>query len=160
MQTEEPEEKTVDNKLELLKYTSDVQSRIKTDITSDFILAKLNEKDKEAIVELTADAYFSKRVIEQIAKRSHQWHWNNENNKWQKQPLDINKKNKITKMASRIFDSYMIKLQMTALVNRNVDKNYLINILAQQQERNETEDEPVTLAKKPKELILNEEKAE
>ena len=37
------EKNTVDTRLDLLKYTSDVQSRVKKDITSDFILAKLKE---------------------------------------------------------------------------------------------------------------------
>lgn len=157
METKENKEPTIDNRLELLKYTSEVQSRIQKDITSDFILARLGEKDKEAIVELTSDAYFTKRVINEIIKRSHEWNWNKKEKKWYKTPMKEEDAKKIIEIANKTFDAYMIKITMTALLNRNVNQNYLINILAQQQEQQEEETEKVTLAQKPKQLIMNEE---
>ena len=62
------EEKPTDTKLDLIKYTSQVQSDINTNITSDFVLAKLNEKDKTAIIEMTDNAYHAKKILLQIAK--------------------------------------------------------------------------------------------
>ena len=47
-----PETKdTIDTKLELMKYTSEVQARIKKDITSDFVLARLDQKDKTGVID-------------------------------------------------------------------------------------------------------------
>ncbi len=45
-------EQTIDNKLEILRFVSTVQSRIKKDISEDFVLAKLEDKDREGIIEM------------------------------------------------------------------------------------------------------------
>ena len=65
---------------------------------------------------------------------------------------------KITQIANQVFDSYMTRVMMTALLNRNVDKNHIVKILAQQhQEEQEEEQKRITLATKPKQAIANEE---
>ena len=63
----------VDSKLELLKYTADIQSRIKDDISSDFTLAKLEAKDKEGIIEMTSNAYFCKKVADLISEKCNEY---------------------------------------------------------------------------------------
>ena len=63
----EKDKDTIDNTLELIKYATDVQSRIKDDVNSDFVLAKIDEEeDKLAIIEMTNNAYLSKRIIKSI----------------------------------------------------------------------------------------------
>ena len=130
------EEKPTDTKLDLIKYTSQVQSDINTNITSDFVLAKLNEQDKTAIIEMTDNAYHAKKILLQIAKNYKQNTWNPTTKQWEITPITKEHPiyKKIQKIANKTFNMYMIKMQMIALLNRNVEKNHLINILAQRQE--------------------------
>lgn len=145
------------DKLELIKYTSQVQARIKTDITSDVVLAKLEQKDKESIIEMTANAYFAKKVITQIAQnaKKHQW----QNQQWTTKTLTPQDKEyqEIIKIAEKVFDTYMIRITMTTLLNRNVEKNHLLNILAQQHTEEQEEQQKISILKNPKKAIENEE---
>ena len=65
----EPEEESVDNKLELLKYLSEVQCRLKDEIGSDYVLAMLGDKDKEAVVEMVTNAYMTRKLYEMASMR-------------------------------------------------------------------------------------------
>ena len=93
-------------------------------------MARLGDKDKEAIIEMTGNAYFSKRLLDVLAEKSYKWNWNERENKYIKVKIDKAEKQTIKKMARALFDSYMIKIYMTVVLNRNVDKNYLINVLS------------------------------
>ena len=50
-------EEHFNDKLDILKHISDIKLQLKDDIKSDFVLAKLTEKDKEFIIEMTGNAY-------------------------------------------------------------------------------------------------------
>ena len=77
-----PEE--IENKLHLLKHTSEVQSRIKEDISSDFTLARLSDQDKQSIIEMTDNAYYVKSLIEKLKnKKKPTW----ENGMWGEEGL-------------------------------------------------------------------------
>lgn len=138
-----PETQEFDTRLDAIKFTSEVHSRIKRDINSDFVMAILNEKDKEAITEMTANAYFVKRIFDQLAQQVKE----TSKNKPQKQlQFEINQ---IQTTGKKIFDTYMVRIYMTVLLNRNVPKNHLMKILAgQYEEENETTEE------KPKKGLL------
>ena len=43
-------EEHFNDKLDILKHISDIKLQLKDDIKSDFVLAKLTEKDKEFII--------------------------------------------------------------------------------------------------------------
>lgn len=125
---EEKEQYNFDTKLDILKFTTEVQSRIKKDITSDFILAKLPTKDKQNIIDTACDGYFAKRLFYTIAIQN-------------KNPETTKK---IKQIGEITFDMYMTRCYLTANLCRNVDKNYLIEIIAGKNEEtteNETEDE-------------------
>ena len=52
------------DKLDVLQHMTSVKSRgIMDDITDDFVLAKLDEKDREGVVNMTANAYFGKDLV-------------------------------------------------------------------------------------------------
>lgn len=128
-----------DSRLDILKFVSQVKSRIKKDVGSDFILAKLTEKQKEYIIENTTNAYFTKRMIEDTALKT--------NN-----PKD---KTKINKMAARVFDTFMTRSYMIANLNRNVSMNYLLGLLAgkdEEVEQNETKEEVKGIIDKVKDM--------
>lgn len=154
---EEKRETSVDNKLELLKYTSEVQSRIKTDISSDFTLAKLDDKTKEAIVELVGDAYYVKKIINQIRIKAKKWHWNNKTKNWTKTPITPEEQDRINTIGEEAFDTFMTRLYMTAILNRNVDKNHLLKVLTQENPQQEPEEKELLIKKGTKEVLKNEE---
>lgn len=116
------------DRLDILRHVSEIKLRLKKDITNDFVLAKLGEKDKEAIVEMTGNAYFSKRLLDVLAEKSYKWAW--VNGEYKKVKISVEEKKRIEKLGKAMFDSYMIKIYMTVVLNRNVDKNYLINVLS------------------------------
>jgi len=132
-------EQTVDNKIELLRFVSQVQSRIRRDISEDFVLAKLDDKNKEAIIEMTSNAYLAKKLILTLGAKATTIKW--KDNEWIMS--DITKENKeyIKEIANAIFDSYMNRVYMTVILNRNVEQNPLINILAGFSNEGSSEDE-------------------
>lgn len=124
------EQENFNDRLDILKHISDIKLKLKEDITNDFVLAKLGDKDKEAIIEMTGNAYFSKRLLDVLAEKSYEWKWSEKESKYLKVKIEKEQKQTIKKMARALFDSYMIKIYMTVVLNRNVDKNYLINVLS------------------------------
>ena len=118
------------DKLDILRHVSDIKLRLKNDITNDFVLARLGDKDKEFIIEMTGNAYFSKRLLEILKEKSEYYKWDSESESYIKKTIEGEDKEKIDKIAKSVFDSYMIRIYMTVILNRNVDKNYLINILS------------------------------
>ena len=139
------------DRLDILKHVSDIKVRIKDDITNDFVLAKLGEKDKEFIIEMTGNAYFSKKLVDTIKDKGETWVY--ENGEYKRQKLSEDDKEKVKKIAKAIFDSYMVKIYMTVILNRNVDKNYLINVLSGYVEREEQETELTSDKNKMEETV-------
>jgi hypothetical protein len=121
---------SIDNKLELLRYISNVNSRIKDDISSDFILAKLKDKDKEGIIEMTSNAYFVKKVMVMLAEKHKEYKYDTKTKKWTMSHLDTKTKEAMKKIADATFDAYMTRIYMTAILNRNVPRNYLVRLIA------------------------------
>lgn len=112
------------DRLDIYKHLTDIQSRIRNDITSDFTYAKLNDQDKEFAIEMTNNAYFMQNAILQYIK--------------------ICKTNKeieqIIQESRNVFDITMKSVYMLMILNRNVPKNILLQILGGITEK-ETEDE-------------------
>ena len=76
---------------------------------------------------MTVNAYYSKKVMDMLIERSYRWKWNGE--KFIKVMINDMEKAKLKKIRDRIFDSYMNRIYMTVILNRNIDKNYLVNVL-------------------------------
>jgi hypothetical protein len=155
----EENEEEFKGRLDIMKFVADVKLRLKRDITADFILAKLEKKDKEAIIEMTSNAYFSKKLMFILATRSHFWEWNEKRMEYTKRRMTKEKTKYILKIGDAIFDSYMTRIYMTVLLNRNVDKNYMINVLAGYNSESDKEVEQMTedISKKAGKLLENEE---
>jgi len=126
---QEDGEKSFNDTLDVLKFTSEVKSRLKSDITSDLVLAKLEKKDREGITDMTGDAYLVKRLMYGIAGKSYEWKWNKKLDKYEKINLDKEKSKAIKELGDTLFDVIMLRVHMTAVLNRNVDENVLLNIL-------------------------------
>lgn len=135
------QENPIDTKIELLRFASQVQSRIKNDISEDFVLAKLSDQDKEGIIEMTGNAYFSKRINQLIKKRGRKWQWNDNKKYWEERTLNEKEVQQITDNENATFDSYLNRIYMTVILNRNVPQNHLLQILSQAQEEQPPEEE-------------------
>ena len=129
---EEPreiEENTFDDRLEVLKFSASVQSRIKDDVTADFTLARLNEKDRKFIVEMTQNVYIAKRMYLIILLQM-QRKWEKKETYTQEEKHLYDKEYAAVTNAMKMnFDAFMSKIYMLAITNRNVDANYLINAI-------------------------------
>lgn len=145
------------DKLDIFKHVAEVHSRIRKDIGSDFVMAKLGEKDKEAIIELTSDAYFCKRIVEKLKEQYKEYNWGTE----KYEGLDEETQKKMQDIADQIFDSFMTRIYMTVNLSRNVAKNYLLNLLAkpdpEEEQEEETTQKPDTLTAKAKEMLKDQE---
>lgn len=165
---EEIQQEEFDNKLDLLKYTTEVHGRIKRDVTSDFVLAKstgtgIDEKKRDAMIELICDAYFCKILFEIIKRKARKPAWDEEKGYWKWQKVETEEQAKITRYQNETFDMYLIRPQMITVMSRNIDKNKMMEWLTAVEETEETE-EPITkesITKKIKrKLAKNEEKKE
>lgn len=143
-ETTKDERKGIDNKLELLKYAAEVQSRLKNQITSDFVLCKLGEQDKIGVTEMTVNAYLAARQVNNIKRNAYKWEYNKEKQKWEKHEITEYKEEKETLDAyeEKVFDTFMTRVEMCAILNRNEDKNNMIEVLSGlRQEEIKTEEE-------------------
>lgn len=127
------EDDPIDTKIELLKFTTDVQGRISDnrDVTSDFVLSILGEKDKEMTIEMTQNAMLIKKLI-LIYSKTKQWEWDKIKNEWVEKELKKDEKKLIEDTADRTFDTLMTRIQMIQVVNRNKPKNPILRILGGQ----------------------------
>lgn len=143
-------EGSIDNQLEFSKFLSEVQGRVKGQLTSDFVLAKLSEKDKEATREILANAYYSKRVMETvIIKAAEQtWEYDKERLIWRTRGLEEKRIKEIREQIELLMDTMTVRLQVTAVVNRNVPNNKLLRMLLRRNEEEEGEEEKEKNAEK------------
>ena len=72
------------NQLELQKEYIKIHQKqhLKNQITTDYILSKLNEKDKEFIINITNTARKSGKLYDKLIQKSTNWEWNKERYRW------------------------------------------------------------------------------
>ena len=121
------------NRHELIKFTTQVQAEISDKITSDMILCKLGDQDKIGVTEMTVNAYLASRQIIAI-KTKKEYIFNEEKQIWELKELPRTIIKYMEDIEEKIFKTYMTKVMMTAILNRNVDGNYLINVLSERRE--------------------------
>lgn len=144
----EPDKSGVDNPLELTKFAAEVNSRIKEDISSDFVLAKLGEKDKEATKELTNNAYLGKRIVKDIAEQR-QYKWNKTKKIWEEKEIEKEEQKKILEIADEVFDIQMIRPTMVAILNRNKQDNPILSgLMNKNTQETKTELDEETIAER------------
>lgn len=115
--------RSFDDKLEVLRFSASIHSAIKDEIGSDYVLAKLTDKNKEFIIEMTTNAYFLKAIFDYMLMRLEQ-------TKEKYTPTYYDKMiSMVKKIRDTLFKSFMIKNHMIAALNRNVPSNDLLNLL-------------------------------
>jgi hypothetical protein len=115
-------DKTFRDIYDVLKTIGKIHSRIKKEITSDFIFAKLNPQDKEFVIEMTVNAFdvFSTYVKLEYNIRS----------KYGNKYFEDMKEQFIMYRDSS-FDTFMNRVFMVVNMNRNINDNFMINVLSQ-----------------------------
>ena len=119
-------EKTVDDKIELIKSISEVQSKISDVVSSDFVLSKLDDREKQYVIEMSNNAFLSRRILTNIKIKATRWEWNKKLSEWIKRGLNKEEISQMNEYIQACFDAYMNRIYMIVLLNRNVPKNYLI----------------------------------
>ena len=130
----EEEKKKLADTLDLSKYMVDVHGAINKVIKADYTLARLSDKDKEAVIEMTANAYMTKKLYDILKLRAKIPYYNPKTKRYEERELNNEEKKKVDEVGKRVFDTIMTRVHMTVIMNRNVDKNYLIKIIAKIQE--------------------------
>lgn len=147
---------TIDNNLELVKYATEVQTRIKEDINSDYVLAVIEEKDKEAIKEMVNNAYLSKRMIKGITYKK-VYKWIKEEKRWIETNIEEETAERIREIADEVFDIHMIRHHMKVTLERNkVPNPILTGLMGTQPNKEITEEQEETI----KERIIKKMKRE
>lgn len=137
------DEGKLSDRLDLLKYMSDIHGRLRKDITTDYSYARLQPKDKEAVIEMTTNAYMVKKIINTLKESYNNTRkkWNHNKQKWEKEPLTREEINDYNNIANSIFDSIMTRVHMTVIMNRNVDSNHIMKMLSKYDEEEQTTEE-------------------
>jgi hypothetical protein len=107
---------------DVLSNIGKVHSRIQREITSDFIFAKLEQQDKEFVIEMTVNAF-------DVLKIYMQSKYNIIQNIGMKEYKIIEPQFNVYMKSS--FDTFMNRVFMVVNMNRNTDGNFMINILSQ-----------------------------
>jgi len=134
-------EKTIDNKIELTKSIGEVQSKIRDVVSSDFVMCKLDPQTKEYVIEMSNNAFLSRRILTIIKNQAKIWVWNN--GKYIHRLLNSKEKEYMDSLIQACFDAYMNRIYMITIVNRNVPHNYIIEKISGV--KDEVEDEETKL---------------
>ena len=124
----------ISNKFQLEKEFLEIQSRIKNNFNSDFILAVFDHKDKEFAQEMIHNSSFIVRMFERMIDSFQVDIWNNEDKTWHTTKVDDETRRQIRTIYQRTFDAYVTRLYGMATLNRNKSNNYIINTLAGSEE--------------------------
>lgn len=107
--------------LDVYKHLSDVKIRgLDEDISSAYVMAKLNDKDKELVREMVSNAYYSKDLIESVVRKCDTYGYK----------LTKEEREYLLLKAKKVFDKYMRRINMIVTLNRNVEGNYMVNVLS------------------------------
>lgn len=139
-----------DNKLEILRFVSSVHSRIKDEISSDFTLSYLDEKQKEYIIEMTTNSYYMQTMFTYLLNRLHQ-----QQNKYQPEQYE-RARQIILNIAGEVFKTFMIRTYMINVMGRNDTKNPMLHILAESKPEEEKTPEPQGMDKLIEKIKPNE----
>ena len=117
----------------------------------------------EEETEMTSNAYFVKRIMRIIEIKAKKWDYIN--GTWTRRGVNKEEREKIRTIARSTFDMFMTRIYMCVILNRNVEKNHLLRILAgldtPEEEENEKELlEGSKLKEKVKEKLKNREEEE
>lgn len=133
----EGEKRSFADKYGVFKHVLDVQSDIKRDLTSDFILAKLEPHQREAFVGAIANAYNVKRKMEEYVKGKEYRvgkngnYIRNEDMTFKKFNLSKTKIDYIMNMARITFNTYMVKMITITLLQRNLKENTIVELVTE-----------------------------
>lgn len=122
-------EPTVESKLEIYKDMIEIKSRIKSDVTADYVFCRLSDKDKEFVIEMVSNAYYGKKMLG-VVKELSSTQWIYIENEWLRVRRTQEEINLLEKFEINIFHAFLIKVEMIAILNRNVKNNFLIRILS------------------------------
>jgi hypothetical protein len=107
---------------DVLKNIGLIHSRIKREITSDFIYAKLGDKDKEFVIEMSVNAF-------DVFKTYVLFEYNVREKYGDEYFEDI--KEHFHSYRNHSFDTFMNRVFMIVNMNRNQNDNFMINIMSQ-----------------------------
>lgn len=133
-------ENEIDNKLELIKSFTDVKSDLHKSITSDLVLARFTDKEKEFITEMVHNGYYGQQLIELASLKATTWNWNKKERQWEERRIDKKTREAMKQEGKRCFNAYMIRPHMLGILHRNIPKNYLIRLIMGLPESEEEED--------------------
>lgn len=132
---------------------------VKQDITRDFTLCYWNEQTKEGAQSLHSTAEYVMKAIRRIEQLATKWTWNEKKKEWHEQQLSEKEQEKIKTIAKRTYDTYMNRIKFLSILNRNDEKNILVQwILEVGKEKKKEPNIDETLTNKVRNLISGEEK--
>lgn len=150
MREDGEEARPIVKELDLISEFTNIDSkRIRKEITSDFVKARLSEKQRESIIEMVSSAYFCKRVIESLRDNARWYNWKEK--KWEIYSEDGGRKQDYIMMTNRaeyVFNAVMNRPFMTAVLHRNVRDNHLLRLQAKASEEDNSEEMAEEEAKK------------
>lgn len=118
------------DQLQLIANFTQIDSNIKKEITPDFTKAKLTDKEKDMIIELTSSGYFCKKIIENLRDLSKYYDWKEKEWKLYTEKNRPKEYSLLTTRAEYVYLMVMNRPYMTAILNRNVKDNYILNLQA------------------------------
>lgn len=97
-----------------------------------------------------------------LSRKSTKWVWDGKKKDYIKTLLSNEERKYIEKLSDMVFDSYMTRIYMTVVLNRNVDGNYLVNVMSgyKQEAEMDMDIDPEEAKQTLKKIMSNEEKKE
>lgn len=120
---------TLRTELELRKYVGQINHNLKKNISDEFKHAKLDEKERKHVMEMTDNAYKIIRLYKYRQTHAKKWDWNPEKEQWEQRHLNKGEIEKIEQLGQAAFEGIMIKIIMLCTLKINVPDNDLVKML-------------------------------
>lgn len=134
---------------------------VKQDITRDFTLCYWNEQLKDGAQSLHSTAEYVMKAIRRVEYFAHEWKWNEKTKTWTHEPLTTDERERIKHIAKRTYDTYMNRIKLLAILNRNTDNNPLLKwILEVDKEKKKDATVDETIKEKIKKMFAGEKQDE
>lgn len=135
MKKEDEDRQKFDNQFEVFAELPRVRS-LRQFVNEDYTLAKLNKEEREYITDNLTNALFTKMLLDRLWQRGFRYKWNdegfpikNEDGSYKKFPLEQEEKNYLKGIAEQVFQTFLAKSHMIAILRRNDADNFLVKLL-------------------------------
>ena len=142
---DEKQAEKISDKYDLAKFMIEPKKEEGDKLSSDFVIAKFSDQEREGIIELTHNREVLRNLLNRTIMKMKKWHYDQESKKWSRTTYDEFYLKKCKKIIERMYNIYYVRAKTMAVLGKNVSNNHIAKWVFEQ--KIEGEEEPNEKAK-------------